>query len=141
MDAYGLAIPGGNFHACCMETPTPLFTGIGFFVYPVTDMARARAFYAGVLGLKETGNWENKWVEYDIGTTTLALTSFLEGATPGQAGAAGLETDAYDTVVERLRANGVKFVMEPMDTGVCRFARFLDTEGNHLVLHRKHTHA
>ncbi len=24
------------------------------------------------------------------------------------------------------------------DTGFCHFARFLDSEGNHLVLHRKH---
>jgi len=30
------------------------------------------------------------------------------------------------------------FALEPVDTGVCRFARFLDPDGNHLVLHRAH---
>ena len=117
---------------------TPTFTALPFFVYPVTDMARARAFYTGVLGLKETGNWEDKWVEYDVGTGTLALTVFMEGAVPGQAGAVALETSDFTEAVDSLRAAGVRFAMEPMDTSVCHFARFLDSEGNHLILHRKH---
>jgi predicted enzyme related to lactoylglutathione lyase len=40
--------------------------------------------------------------------------------------------------VAELKSRGVTFVLEPTDTGVCHFARFLDSEGNHLVLHRKH---
>lgn len=114
------------------------FTGLPFFVYPVADMARARAFYGGVLGLKETAAWEDKWVEFDVGTGTLALSSVMQGAAPGTGGAAGLETDDFDGVVAQLRQEGVKFLLEPTDTGVCRFARFLDSEGNHLCLHRRH---
>jgi predicted enzyme related to lactoylglutathione lyase len=116
----------------------PRFTGISFFVYPVRDMARARSFYGSVLGLKETANWEDKWIEFDIGPATLAITSFMEGTAPAHAAAAALETDDFDAVVAHLKQHGVKFLMEPMETGVCQFARFEDSEGNHLVLHRKH---
>ena len=101
-------------------------------------MQRARAFYGGVLGLTETANWEDQWIEYDLGGVTLAISGFMQDAAPGCAGAAALETDDYDNVVAHLKAQGVRFVLEPMETGVCRFARFLDSEGNHLVLHQKH---
>lgn len=116
----------------------PRFTGLPFFVYPVTDMARARRFYSEVLGLTETANWEDQWVEYDVGAGTLALSAAMQGAAPGLAGCAALETDDFDGVVALLKERGVRFVLEPMDSGVCHFARFLDSEGNHLVLHRKH---
>lgn len=116
----------------------PRFTGLPFFVYPVADMARARTFYREVLDLTETAAWEDQFVEFDVGAGTLALSSVLEGCRPGTSGAAALETDEFDEVVAHLRRHGVKFLVEPLDTGVCRFARFLDSEGNHLCLHRKH---
>ncbi len=113
----------------------PTFTGIPFFVYPVRDMARARAFYGGVLGLTEGHLWEDKWVEYDVGGSTLALSSIMQGAQPG---AVALETAQSDETVAHLKAQGVKFPLEPIDSGVCKFARFEDSDGNHLVLHKKH---
>lgn len=116
----------------------PRFTALPFFVYPVQDMARARRFYGEVLGLAETANWENQWIEYDVGAGTLAISGFMQDAAPGRAGAAALETEEFDAVVAQLKAQGVRFVFEPADTGVCHFARFLDSEGNHLVLHRRH---
>lgn len=116
----------------------PSFTGLPFFVYPVTDMLRAREFYHGVLGLTETANWDDQFVEYDVGGGTLAISGFMQNAQPAQAGCAALETDDFDGVVAYLKGQGVRFVMEPADTGVCHFARFLDSEGNHLALHRKH---
>lgn len=116
----------------------PRFTALPFFVYPVTDLARARAFYGGVLGLKETAAWENEWVEYDVGGGALALSAVMRGCAPGTSGAVGLETDDFEGAVTHLRQSGVKFLVEPTDTGVCLFARFLDSEGNHLCLHRKH---
>ena len=117
----------------------PAFTRMPFFVYPVTDMARARQFYADVLGLRETANWDDTWIEYDIGTTTLALSSAMEGVQPGaKAGAAALECPDFDGAVAYLKSRGVRFAFEPTDTGVCRFARFEDPDGNHLVLHRIH---
>ena len=118
----------------------PQFSSIPFYVYPVTDMARAKAFYAGVLGLRPGEAWEDKWVEFDVGASTLALSTIMSGAQPGaKGGAVALETDAFEEVVAHLKAHGVKFALEPIDSGVCRFARFEDPDGNHLVLHRKHT--
>lgn len=88
----------------------PTFSGIPFFVYPVRDMARARAFYGGVLGLTAGQAWADKWVEYEVGTATLALSSVMEGAQPGaKAGAVALETEQFDAVVTHLKAHGVKF--------------------------------
>ncbi|HTX55410.1 MAG TPA: VOC family protein [Candidatus Baltobacteraceae bacterium] len=119
-----------------------VFSAIPFYVYPVTDMARAKAFYGGVLGLKPGESWEDKWVEFDVGTSTLALSTLMTGAQPGaKGGAVALETDDFDGAVAHLKAQGVKFALEPIDSGVCRFARFEDPDGNHLVLHRKHAAA
>lgn len=116
----------------------PRFTGLPFFVYPVTDMARARAFYGGVLGLTETLNWQDKYIEYDVGAGTIALSAVLEGCAPGTSGAVALETGYFEEAVAHLRENGVKFLFGPLDLGSCHFARFLDSEGNHLCLHRRH---
>ena len=116
-----------------------MFSGIPFFVYPVRDMARAKAFYGGVLRLTPGEAWEDKWVEYEVGAATLALSSVMEGAQPrAKAGAAALETPQFDEAVAHLKAQGVRFLFGPADTGVCKFARFEDSEGNHLVLHQKH---
>lgn len=119
--------------------PAPRFTALPFFVYPVTDMARARRFYTDVLGLRETANWDDRWIEFDVGATTLALSAMMDGAQPGaKAGAAALESPDYDAAVAWLKGQGVRFLFEPTDTGVCRFARFEDPDGNHLILHRIH---
>ncbi|OHE78455.1 MAG: hypothetical protein A3G75_13960 [Verrucomicrobia bacterium RIFCSPLOWO2_12_FULL_64_8] len=117
----------------------PQFTSIPFFVYPVRDMARAKAFYGGVLGLEQGHQWEDKWAEYNVGETTLALSTVMDNAQLGaKAGAVALETDEFEETVAYLKGNGVKFALEPVDTGVCKFARFEDPDGNHLVLHKKH---
>jgi catechol 2,3-dioxygenase-like lactoylglutathione lyase family enzyme len=117
----------------------PRFTGISFFVYPVKNMARARRFYGGGLGLPPGDAWGNKWVEFRVGRQVLALSAVMQGCQPGaKAGAAALETDRFDETVAYLKKKHVKFVYGPTDTGVCDFARFCDPDGNHLVLHRKH---
>ena len=56
-------------------------TEIAFSCYAVTDMARARSFYEGVLGLKPTtvtDTPDGKWVEYEFGPQALAI-----GSAPG----------------------------------------------------------
>jgi catechol 2,3-dioxygenase-like lactoylglutathione lyase family enzyme len=115
-------------------------TGMPFVVYPVKDLARARRFYAGVLGLKRGETWPKVWEEYAVpGGGVLAVSTAMKGCRPGAKGAAvALETDRFDEVVAHLRRRRVKFVFGPTDTGVCDFARFCDPDGNHLILHRKH---
>ena len=117
----------------------PVFTGMPFFVYPVADIERSRAFYGGLLGLTEIASWENQFVEFAVGDDALALSTTMRGATPGvKGGAASLETAQFDEAVALLKDAGVRFALEPVDTGVCMFARFEDPDGNHIVLHRKH---
>ena len=41
---------------------------MGFVAIPVIDMQRARTFYEGVPGLRESGQFmDGKWVEYPVG--------------------------------------------------------------------------
>ena len=78
-------------------------------------------------------------MEFDVGVSILALSSIMAGAQPGaKGGAVTLDTEACDEVVAHLEAHGASFALEPIDSGACRFARFEDPDGNHLVLHRKH---
>jgi catechol 2,3-dioxygenase-like lactoylglutathione lyase family enzyme len=118
-------------------------TALPFFVYPVSDMSRSKLFYRDILGLVETANWDEQWVEFGLSTEdsgpVIALSSVMEGVKPGApGGAVAIETTNFDGMVTHLRDQGVTFVLEPMETSVCHFARFHDPDGNHLILHRIH---
>jgi|APTNR8051073442_1049403.scaffolds.fasta_scaffold09556_1 predicted enzyme related to lactoylglutathione lyase len=117
-------------------------TEIAFSCYPVTDMARARAFYEGVLGLKPTmqvgepGGME--WTEYDIAHGTLSLGAGAPGWHPTSSGCSvGLEVEDFDAAIAEIRANNVRFHMEPFETPVCRMAFILDPDGNALCIHQR----
>ena len=116
---------------------------IAFTCYPVTDMARARKFYEGVLGLKptmivgESGGMQ--WTEYDIGPGTLALGAGAPDWKPTDTGCSvGLEMENFDAAIAHLKANGVKFKMEAFPTPVCTMAFIYDTEGNLICIHKRH---
>lgn len=52
------------------------YKDIAFVAYPVIDIARARSFYEGVLGLKPNAPVKSEtqpWIEYDIGSGTLGI--------------------------------------------------------------------
>ena len=115
---------------------------IAFSCYPVIDMARARKFYEGVLGLKPTyvvgepGGMQ--FTEYDIANGTLALGAGAPDWTPRADGCSvGLEVEDFDAAIAHLRASGVKFKMEPFPTPVCRMAFIYDPDGNTLCIHKR----
>ena len=115
---------------------------IAFTGYPVTDVARARKFYEGVLGLSCTTQFEHEgrhWIEYDIGPATLALSNMsAEQWKPSADGpSVALEVEDFDSAVNALREAKVKFVVEPMDSGVCRMAIVHDPDGNALAIHKR----
>lgn len=115
---------------------------IAFTGYPVTDIARARAFYEGLLNLKPTLDFEHEgrhWIEYDIGPATLAITSMSpESWKPSVDGpAVALEVADFDAAVAALQAGGVRFTVEPMDSGVCRLAVVQDPDGNAVAIHKR----
>ena len=114
---------------------------IPFIGYPVTDKQRARDFYEGVLGLKlESGNDfpDGYWIEYAIGTGTLALSNFWKpSAEPSMGPAVGLEVENFDATVADLKARKVPFAMEPLETPVCWMAVVTDPDGNSLFIHKR----
>jgi predicted enzyme related to lactoylglutathione lyase len=114
---------------------------IAFSTYPVTDMARAQAFYEGVLGLKPTMNHDmgeaGHWVEYDIGAGTLGLGRY-PGWQPSKDGCTvGLEVENFDEAVEHLKAAGVPVTMGPFETPVCHMIMITDPDGNPLCIHKR----
>lgn len=116
-------------------------TSFAYTGYPVTDIAMARAFYEGLLGFKTSTSFEHggkHWIEYDLGDSTLAITNMSEQWKPSSDGPAiALEVADFDAAVSELRGAGVKFVIEPMDSGVCRLAVVLDPAGNSLAIHQR----
>jgi predicted enzyme related to lactoylglutathione lyase len=113
-------------------------TEIAFSCYAVTDIARARNFYEGVLGLKPTTIIEGKWVEYEFGPYALAI-----GCAPGMFNpspdgcSVALEVENFDEAVAHLRANNVKFRIEPMPTPVCHMTMVHDPDGNSVCIHKR----
>jgi predicted enzyme related to lactoylglutathione lyase len=111
---------------------------IAFTMYPVRDMARARAFYEGPLGLVATHDFRGEWVEYDLPGGCFALTTMAEGVRPASdaGGSIAFEVDDVDALVTRLRGEGTRVALEPFSTPVCRMAVVIDPEGNAVTLHR-----
>ena len=117
-----------------------MITSIAFTVYPVSNMHRARQFYEHVLGLTLSHNVENRWVEYEVGGSTFAITTVEMGHDPGAKGALiGFETSDLAAFVHRLKERAVAFVQETFETPVCRMAIIEDPDGNHLVVHKRKT--
>jgi len=117
-------------------------TEIAFTCYPVTDLARARKFYEGVLGLKATANYGSpggmQWTEYDIGSGTLALGAGAPDWHPQPDGCSvGLEVADFDAAVAHLKEHKVKFRMEPFPTPVCRMALISDPDNNTICIHKR----
>jgi len=104
---------------------------IDFIALPVDDLARADAFYGETLGLARNPNTSgDRWVEYETGNLTLALSTFggsLALGVPDVAEARG-----------ELEQQGVEFAMDTFDSGVCHGAPFGDPDGNRIQLHRRY---
>jgi predicted enzyme related to lactoylglutathione lyase len=118
-------------------------SAIAFTGYPVTDIPRARAFYEQVLGLKSSTVFEHEgrhWIEYDIGPGTLAISNMSPDKWKPSADGPCIALDVADFpgAVSALRAAGVKFFIEPMDSGVCHMAIVADPDGNALVIHQRY---
>jgi predicted enzyme related to lactoylglutathione lyase len=116
---------------------------IAFTCYPVTDMARARAFYEGILGLKPTmvhasPDGSTAWTEYEIGAGAFSLGKW-DGWKPTAEGASvAFEVEDFDAAIAKLKEHGVPFRMEPFPTPVCRMAFVLDPDGSAVCIHKRH---
>jgi catechol 2,3-dioxygenase-like lactoylglutathione lyase family enzyme len=106
-------------------------TRVDFIALPVEDLARADAFYGETLGLaRNPHNSSSRWVEYETGNLTLALSMYGGGLALGvpKVGEARAE----------LEQGGTEFSMDTFDTGVCHGAPFADPDGNRLQFHHRY---
>jgi predicted enzyme related to lactoylglutathione lyase len=115
-------------------------TELAFCCYAVTDMARARSFYEGILGLKPTTVSDTpgaKWVEYEFGPYALAIGSSPAFKPSPDGCSAALEVEDFDAAITHLRANKVNFRMDPFPTPICRMAMIFDPDGNSICIHKR----
>jgi predicted enzyme related to lactoylglutathione lyase len=116
-------------------------TGVDFITVPTRDFEQAEKFYGDVLGLERSKRWgEMPAGEFETGSLTIAVM---------QSDAFGIEFERHshpialrvdDVEVARgeLEANGVEFVADTMDSGVCHMAHFRDPDGNALMFHHRY---
>jgi len=117
-----------------------MFRKVAFTMYPIRDVARARAFYEETLGLKRgsMGNHDGGyWIEYDLPEGgCLALTNFVPDEPAAAAGGTiALEVADLDKLIADLKAKNVTFKSDVIHSPVCRMAVILDSEGNSILLH------
>ena len=113
---------------------------LAFVFHPVTDIARARKFYEGLLNLKVSlqvefspGQW---WLEYDLAGQALAVTN---AAPPGSKPQASvfLEVADLDAALAAVRTAGAVITQELQEFPVCRMFVVQDPDGNQIGLHQR----
>jgi predicted enzyme related to lactoylglutathione lyase len=120
---------------------TTRITGVDFVVLPARDIEASRHFYGTVLGLPFVKNYGDMPAsEYQAGNLTLSI---MEPGAFGQelrphALPVALQVDDVAAVRAELEAEGVEFVSETFDSGVCWQAMFRDPAGNILGLHHRY---
>ncbi|MES1203573.1 MAG: VOC family protein [Pseudomonadota bacterium] len=118
-----------------------MFKKVAFTMYPVKDVARARAFYEGTLGLNVGSHGDHggkSWIEYDLpGGGCIALENFTGEEPSAKAGGTiALEVEDLDALIADLKAKNVEFRTDIIDSPVCRMSVILDSEGNSILLHQ-----
>lgn len=112
-----------------------------FTAYPVIDLARARGFYEGVLGLKTSQVYIEEgfgWVEYESNGATFALAAVSHEWKPSEQGAImAFEVEDFNAALSALKDAKVKFKMEPFETPGCRMFTVYDPEGNSVTIHQR----
>jgi len=117
-----------------MKAKKIAFTGI-----PVTDMKRARAFYEGVLGLEVSSEFgEGIWIEYEIGSDTLAIGSVGDQWKPSEDGTSvAIEVEDFENAINSLKQARPHFAAEGIERRVCRMAVVQDPARNKIIIHKR----
>jgi predicted enzyme related to lactoylglutathione lyase len=124
-----------------MTTSTSVVTGVDFVTVPAQDIDASASFYGDVLGLPFVKQWGSMPAkEFQAGNLTLAI---MEPTAFGQEFRAhglpiALQVDDVEAARADLESQGVKFVTDTMDSGVCHQAIFLDPAGNSLAIHHRY---
>jgi predicted enzyme related to lactoylglutathione lyase len=110
------------------------------FVFVLTqDIPRAKRFYAETLGLPIETEGEND-MEFTLGQVTLDVFNPASAGQDFAPSPAGIAIRVPDVAAARakLEAEGVEFMGESFDSGVCHMAFFKDPDGNGLMLHHRY---
>lgn len=109
---------------------------IAFTMYPVTDMARAVAFYRDDLGLAPGELATDYWVEFAADGGTFGIGNFEQVGTAGTAQSLALEVADVAALRAKLGAKGIA-VSEPHDLAHCWISVVRDPDGNQIWLHQR----
>jgi catechol 2,3-dioxygenase-like lactoylglutathione lyase family enzyme len=120
---------------------TSLITGVDFVAVPAQDFDASVHFYGTVLGLPPVKRWGDKpGAEFQAGNLTLVV---MDPTAFGQEFRAhglpiALQVDDVAAARAHLEAQGVEFISDLIDSGVCHQAIFRDPSGNTLDLHHRY---
>jgi predicted enzyme related to lactoylglutathione lyase len=116
-------------------------TGVDFATVFVTDYPRAVEFYGDTLGLEHSADYGKiPGGEFETGNLTLQV---LDAAAIGRefepsTHPIAFHVDDVGATRSDLESNGVNFLADTMDSGVCHMAPFADPDGNVLMLHHRY---
>lgn len=123
-----------------MPDPTTI-TGVDFATVFVRDYPAAVDFYGGTLGLEHSVDYGKiPGGEFEAGNLTLQV---LDAASVGQQFTPNTHPIAFhvedvEATRAELKAKGVSFLAETMDSGVCHLVPFNDPDGNVLMIHHRY---
>jgi predicted enzyme related to lactoylglutathione lyase len=123
-----------------MPSPTTV-TGVDFVTVFVKDYPAALKFYGEMLGLEHSVDYEKIPAgEFETGSLTLQV---MDAAAVGREFAPSghpiaLHVEDVAAARAKLEAEGVEFVAETIDSGVCHMAIFTDPDGNALMFHNRY---
>ena len=107
----------------------------------VKDFDGASSFYGGTLGLEQSRNYgKMPGGEFETGNLTLQV---MESAAVGiefqpSKHPIALHVDDVAAARGELEEQGISFMGETIDSGVCHMAFFEDPDGNTLMLHNRY---
>jgi predicted enzyme related to lactoylglutathione lyase len=121
--------------------PVSPVTGTDFVTVFVKDYSAAKEFYGGLLGLEHSVDYGKvPGGEFETGNLTLqvmdaeAIGRQFEPSTHPIA----LHVEDVEATRAELEGQGVRFVADTIDSGVCHMAIFSDPDGNVLMLHNRY---
>ncbi|HTX56947.1 MAG TPA: VOC family protein [Candidatus Acidoferrales bacterium] len=110
--------------------------GMDCVCYLAKNLARARGFYEGALGMIPSVQGAT-WVEYELPDGSTFALSKLPGDAWFVSGGAMFAVDDLQAVIDRVRRAGASVHGEAVETASCIMVWCSDVEGNSFALHKR----